>query len=45
VTQAVTVTEAARLDNVVIEAIPFGRYHELLATLLAGKIAVTAGND
>lgn len=42
--RAATVDEAAAFGEVVIEAIPFGRYQELPATLLNGKILVTAGN-
>lgn len=41
---AATVDEAAAFGEVVIEAIPFGRYQELPAARLAGKIVVTAGN-
>lgn len=41
---AATVAEAAAFGDVVIEAIPFGRYADLLAAQLAGKIVVTASN-
>jgi predicted dinucleotide-binding enzyme len=41
---AVTVDEAAAFGDVVVEAIPFGRYEVLPADCLAGKIVVTAGN-
>jgi predicted dinucleotide-binding enzyme len=42
--RAVTVEEAARFGDVVLEAIPFGRYGELPAEALSGKIVVTASN-
>ena len=42
--QAVTVTEAASFGDVVIEAIPFGRYPTLPAAQLTGKILVSASN-
>jgi predicted dinucleotide-binding enzyme len=42
--RAVTVEEAARFGDVVLEAIPFGRYEELPAEALSGKIVVTASN-
>jgi hypothetical protein len=42
--RALTVAEAATFGEVVIEAIPFGRYRDLPADLLAGKIVVTASN-
>ncbi len=41
---AATVAEAAAFGEVVIEAIPFGRYTDLPAAQLAGKIVVTASN-
>jgi len=42
--RAATVEEAARFGEVVLEAIPFGRYSELPAEALRGKIVVTASN-
>jgi predicted dinucleotide-binding enzyme len=42
--RAATVEEAADFGEVVIEAIPFGRYRDLPAGPLAGKIVVTAAN-
>ena len=42
--QAVTIEEAADFGEVVLEAIPFGRYEELPADRLAGKIVVDASN-
>jgi predicted dinucleotide-binding enzyme len=42
--RAVTVEEAARFGEVVMEAIPFGRYGELPAEALSGKIVITASN-
>ncbi len=41
---AVTVEEAADFGEVVLEAIPFGRYEELPAGRLAGKIFIDAAN-
>ena len=41
---AVTIEEAADFGDVVLEAIPFGRYEELPADRLAGKIVVDASN-
>lgn len=41
---AATPAEAAAFGDVVVEAIPFGRYADLPAPQLAGKIVVTAGN-
>lgn len=41
---AVTIEEAADFGEVVLEAIPFGRYEELPADRLAGKIVVDASN-
>ncbi len=41
---AATVAEAAAFGDGVIEAIPFGRYRDLPADHLAGKIVVTASN-
>lgn len=41
---AMTVLEAASFGDVVIEAIPFGRYKSLPPEPLTGKILVTAGN-
>lgn len=42
--RAATIAEAAAFGEVVIEAIPFGRYRDLPADALAGKIVVTAAN-
>ncbi|HEU4324419.1 MAG TPA: NAD(P)-binding domain-containing protein [Roseiflexaceae bacterium] len=42
--RAATVEEAAAFGEVVVEAVPFGRYRELPAEALAGKIVVTASN-
>lgn len=42
--RAATVEEAADFGEVVMEAIPFGRYGELPAEQLAGKILITASN-
>ena len=42
--RAATVDEAAEFGEVVMEAIPFGRYGELPAGKLEGKIFVTASN-
>lgn len=41
---AATPQEAATFGDVVIEAIPFGRYMDLPAQQLAGKILITASN-
>jgi predicted dinucleotide-binding enzyme len=41
---AATVTEAAAFGEIVIEAIPFGRYADLPAEALKGKVLVNAGN-
>ena len=41
---AATVGEAAEFGEVVMEAIPFGRYEELPAGKLEGKVFVTASN-
>jgi len=42
--RAATVEEAAGFGEVVMEAIPFGRYTSLPAERLAGKVFVTASN-
>lgn len=42
--RAATVDEAAEFGEVVMEAIPFGRYGELPAEKLSGKIFITASN-
>ncbi|NJL98307.1 MAG: NADPH-dependent F420 reductase [Synechococcaceae cyanobacterium SM2_3_2] len=42
--QAATSTEAALFGDIVIEAIPFGRFADLPAEALKGKILVTAAN-
>lgn len=43
-TQAATIEKAADFGNVVLEAIPFGRYEELPADCLAGKIVIDDSN-
>ena len=42
--RAATVEEAAGFGEVVMEAIPFGRYESLPAERLAGKVFITASN-
>jgi len=42
--RAATIEEAARFGEVVLEAIPFGRYEDLPADALAGKIVISASN-
>jgi 8-hydroxy-5-deazaflavin:NADPH oxidoreductase len=42
--QAATVDEAAEFGEVVLVAVPFGRYRELPAAPLAGKIVIDANN-
>jgi len=42
--RAATPEEAAEFGGVVLEAIPFGRYEELPAEALSGKIVITASN-
>lgn len=42
--RAVTIEEAADFGEVVLEAIPFGRYKDLPADSLAGKIVIDASN-
>src|SRR3954452_8905055 len=42
--RAVTAAEAAEFGDVVVVAVPFGRYRELPATELNGKTVVDAGN-
>ena len=42
--RAATVEEAAEFGEVVMEAIPFGRYESLPAGRLSGKIFITASN-
>ena len=42
--RAGTIEEAASFGEVVMEAIPFGRYRELPAQKLSGKVFVTASN-
>lgn len=39
-----TVADAAAFGDVVVEAIPFGRYADLPADALAGKVVVSAAN-
>lgn len=41
---ATTAEEAAAFGEVVLEAIPYGRYKELPAEILAGKIVISASN-
>jgi predicted dinucleotide-binding enzyme len=41
---AMTAQDAAAYGDVVLEAIPFGKYKELPADALAGKIAMSASN-
>jgi predicted dinucleotide-binding enzyme len=43
-TRAGTTEEAARFGEVVVEAIPFGRYRELPAAELAGKTVIDTSN-
>lgn len=42
--RAATAEEAAAFGEIVVEAIPYGRYRELPVAPLAGKIVVTAAN-
>jgi len=42
--RAATVEETAAFGEVVVEAIPFGRYEDLPADALAGKVVVSASN-
>jgi 8-hydroxy-5-deazaflavin:NADPH oxidoreductase len=42
--RAATIEETADFGDVVLEAIPFGRYEELPADRLAGKIVIDASN-
>jgi len=42
--QALTLEDAARFGEVVLEAIPFGHYASLPAALLKGKILISAAN-
>ena len=42
--QAASVDEAAEFGEVVMEAIPFGRYESLPADKLSGKVFITASN-
>jgi predicted dinucleotide-binding enzyme len=42
--RAATVSEAAEFGEVVLEAIPFGRYRDLPADELSGKVLITASN-
>jgi hypothetical protein len=39
-----TVAEAAAFGDIVVEAIPFGRYADLPADALAGKVVISASN-
>jgi predicted dinucleotide-binding enzyme len=43
-TQAVTVEESAKFGEIVFISIPFGKYRELPAELLAGKIVIDSNN-
>ena len=43
-TRAATIEEAADFGDVVLEAIPFGRYEELPSDHLAGKVVIDASN-
>ncbi len=43
-TQAATIDEAARFGEVVLIAIPFGRYQTLPAKAFGGKIVIDTGN-
>lgn len=42
--RAMSVEEAARFGEVILEAIPFGRYRQLPAEALKGKIVISASN-
>lgn len=42
--KAMTVTDAASFGDVVVEAIPYGRYQTLPVDQLAGKILISAAN-
>ena len=42
--RAMTVEDAAHFGEVVLEAIPFGRYRDLPADALSGKVIVSASN-
>lgn len=42
--RAMTVEDAARFGEVVVEAIPFGEYEALPAAALSGKIVISAAN-
>jgi predicted dinucleotide-binding enzyme len=42
--QALTVEEAARFGDVVLVAIPFGKYKDLPAEAFYGKVVIDAGN-
>lgn len=42
--RAVTIEEAAAFGDVVLVAIPFGRYRELPAAAFYGKVVIDAGN-
>jgi 8-hydroxy-5-deazaflavin:NADPH oxidoreductase len=42
--QAVTVEEAARFGDLLLVAIPFGKYRELPAESFYGKVVIDAGN-
>ena len=42
--QAMTAEDAARFGEVVLEAIPYGRYRDLPAKALANKILISASN-
>jgi 8-hydroxy-5-deazaflavin:NADPH oxidoreductase len=42
--RAVTATDAARFGDVVVVSVPFGRYRELAADGLAGKVVIDTNN-
>ena len=41
---AMTAADAATFGEVVLEAVPYGKYHELPADALSGKILISASN-
>lgn len=42
--EAATVMDAASFDHLVVEAIPYGRYHELPGEALEGRVLISASN-